>query len=66
IAKEKQVSLAILQSRSPSCGSKEIYDGTFTKTLIPGEGVFAKRLRETGIRVIDAEDLETLLKTEKL
>lgn len=66
IAKEKQVSLAILQSRSPSCGAKEIYDGTFTKTLIPGEGVFAKRLRETGIRVIDAEDLETLLKTEKL
>ena len=66
IAKEKQVSLAILQSRSPSCGSKEIYDDTFTKTLIPGEGVFAKRLRETGIRVIDAEDLETLLKTEKL
>lgn len=66
IAKEKQVSLAILQSRSPSCGSKEIYDGTFTKTLIPGEGVFAKRLRETGIRVIDAEDLETLLKTEIL
>lgn len=66
IAKEKQITLAILQSRSPSCGSKEIYDGTFTKTLIPGEGVFAKRLRETEISVIDAEDLDTLLKAEKL
>lgn len=66
IAKEKQVTLAVLQSRSPSCGSKEIYDGTFSKTLIRGEGVFAKCLRVTGIRVIDVEDLETLLKAEKL
>lgn len=58
IAKENQVTLAVLQSRSPSCGSKEIYDGTFTKTLVPGEGVFAKRLREAGITVIDVEEFD--------
>ena len=58
IARKNQVSFAILQSRSPSCGSKEIYDGTFTKTLVPGEGIFVKRLREAGIEVIDIEDLK--------
>ena len=36
IAKENGVELAILQSRSPSCGVKEIYDGTFSGTKIPG------------------------------
>ena len=30
IAKENQVDLVILQSRSPSCGSKQIYDGSFS------------------------------------
>ena len=35
IAKENGVELAILQSRSPSCGVKEIYDGTFSGTKIP-------------------------------
>lgn len=66
IAKENKVTIAVLQSRSPSCGSKEIYDGTFSKKLIAGEGIFAKRLREAGVTVIDVEDLETLLKNEQL
>lgn len=64
IAKENKVTIAVLQSRSPSCGPKEIYDGTFSKKLIAGEGIFAKRLREAGVTVIDVEDLETLLKNE--
>ena len=46
IAKENGVELAILQSRSPSCGVKEIYDGTFSGTKISGQGVFAKMLME--------------------
>ena len=50
IAKENGVELAILQSRSPSCGVKEIYDGTFSGTKIPGQGVFAKMLMDEGIR----------------
>ena len=33
---ENGVELVILQSRSPSCGVKEIYDGTFSGKLIPG------------------------------
>ena len=53
----KDIEYAILQSRSPSCGSKEIYDGTFSKTLIKGQGVFAKALTEAGIKIIDIEDI---------
>ena len=54
---ENGVELVILQSRSPSCGVKEIYDGTFSGTLIPGQGVFAKLLTENGIEVIDVSEL---------
>ena len=57
IALKNEVDVAILQSRSPSCGVKEIYDGTFSKTKIPGHGVFAGMLIENGIRVLDIEDL---------
>lgn len=56
-ALDAQVDLAILQSRSPSCGVNQIYDGSFTKTLISGQGVFAKLLKDAGIRVIDAEEI---------
>ena len=56
--KEHQVELVILQSRSPSCGVNTIYDGTFSKTLIAGDGVFAKLLKENGIAVLDVADIE--------
>lgn len=55
--KGEDVECVILQSRSPSCGSKEIYDGTFSKRLIEGQGLFAKAMAEAGYKVIDIEDL---------
>ena len=65
IAKENGVELAILQPRSPSCGVKEIYDGTFSGTKIPGQGVFSKMLMDEGIRVLDAGELpKIILKNE--
>ncbi len=57
IALEEHAQLAVLQSRSPSCGAKEIYDGTFSKRKIPGKGIFAALLEEAGIPIIDLEDL---------
>ena len=48
---------AILQSRSPTCGVNEVYDGSFFGKLIPGSGVFAQALRDAGYQVIDAEDV---------
>ena len=46
---------ALLQNRSPSCGTGWIYDGTFSKTLIAGDGITARLLQENGIQVIGIE-----------
>lgn len=62
IVKDMGAELVILQSRSPSCGVGTIYDGTFSKTLIPGDGVFVKLLKENGIRVMDIS--QVIEKTE--
>ena len=43
---------ALLQNRSPSCGTGWIYDGTFSKTLTAGDGITARLLKENGIQVI--------------
>ena len=54
----EDIELAILQPRSPSCGGRQIYDGTFSHRLIPGQGVFAQLLAERGIRIVEPENLE--------
>ena len=48
---------AVLKARSPSCGSDLVYDGTFTRTRVPGQGVTAGALRQAGIEVRSDEDL---------
>ena len=50
--------LAVLQSRSPSCGVNEVYDGTFSRVRVPGQGVFAALLIAHGIKVIDSADCQ--------
>ena len=57
IAELERPDLIILQSRSPSCGVKQRYDGTFTGTLIDGSGITAELLIEHGCPVVDVEDL---------
>lgn len=52
------VELVILQSRSPTCGVNEIYDGTFSGKLKPGRGLFAEALIQAGYMVIDVENLK--------
>ena len=56
----KQVDLAILQSRSPTCGVKQIYDGTFSGVRIDGMGALARALKERCIPLMDAEDVPSL------
>ena len=43
---------AILKENSPSCGSGTIYDGSFSGTLIPGDGVTAQLLKKNGVTVL--------------
>jgi len=56
IAKLVGATSAILKSRSPSCGCGKTYDGTFTKTLIAGDGVLAALLKLNNIKVLSDED----------
>ena len=53
IIKNKNIKLAILKDKSPSCGCEYIYDGNFSKILIKGEGILTKRLRSLNIKVIN-------------
>lgn len=53
IAKLFDCKYAILKKNSPSCGSGQIYDGTFSGTLVPGDGVTAKLFKDNGIIVMD-------------
>ena len=48
---------AVLKARSPSCGCHEVYDGTFSRTRVPGEGVTARALREAGLSLRSEEDV---------
>ena len=58
VAENRDVELAILKSRSPTCGVKQVYDGTFSGVLVDGSGTLAAALKDAGIRVLDAEDIE--------
>ena len=61
IAREHGCTVAVLKARSPSCGSGEVYDGTFTHTLRSGWGVAARMLAKAGIEVMDEEHLQARL-----
>lgn len=53
IAERYHCSLAILKERSPSCGSNQVYDGTFSGSLVDGMGVTAALLKENGIQIVN-------------
>ena len=56
IAKTVEVKKAILKARSPSCGKGYVYDGTFKKKLVSGNGITADLLEKNGIKVYTEED----------
>ncbi len=56
-AESEGITLAILKSKSPSCGSSGVYDGTFSHTLRAGRGVTAQLFFEKGIAVISEEEI---------
>lgn len=57
IARRYGCSEAVLKARSPSCGSGQIYDGGFSGSLVPGDGVTASLLKAKGIRVRTEEEV---------
>ena len=60
LARHHQVRLALLKARSPSCGSGQIYDGSFSGTLQPGQGVTAALLQREGVAVFSEEEIAEL------
>lgn len=55
------IDLAVLQSRSPTCGVNQIYDGSFSGNLKTGMGLFAQALKQKGYTVIDIETYDYFL-----
>lgn len=51
------IRLAVLKARSPSCGNRENYDGSFSGVKVAGEGVTAALLRRAGVQVFNEEEL---------
>ena len=62
LAKLYNCKYAILKERSPSCGSGKIYDGSFSKTLIDGDGFAAKLLKDNGVEIIGESEVINFLK----
>ena len=60
LAKENNIKVAILKKNSPSCGVGTIYDGTFTHTLVNGDGITTKLLKENGIMVLNEDNYQEL------
>lgn len=56
LAQQYQITTAILKERSPSCGSTQIYDGTFSHKRINGIGITTQLLRQHGLTVYSEEN----------
>ncbi len=56
---------AVMKAKSPACSSTEIYDGSFSGTLIKGNGVAAELLKNNGVVVL-TEDMLSLLPEEEI
>ncbi len=61
LCKQHDIKFALLSARSPSCGNEKIYDGTFSKNLIDGQGVTADLLNKHGIQVFNQDQIEQLV-----
>lgn len=61
LAERRGCRKALLKERSPSCGAGEIYDGSFSHTRVPGDGVAAEALREAGLFLLGESRAEELL-----
>ena len=52
------VRIAILKDGSPSCGSRTVWDGTFSARRVDGQGMTAASLAAAGVRIFNETELE--------
>ena len=62
LARRYGCACALFKERSPSCGSGEIYDGSFIGKLVPGDGVAAEELKAAGFAVYGESEMDKLIK----
>ncbi len=62
LARENACDTALFKERSPSCGSGEIYDGSFTHTVVSGDGVAAETIKAAGMIVCGESEIHSLLR----
>ena len=55
--RDEEIECCVLKSRSPTCGVRQVYDGSFSGKLVDGMGVLAQALQDAGYRCVDAEEL---------
>ena len=53
--------IALMKAKSPSCGVGKIYDGTFSRVLVDGDGIAVQTLKKHGIKVFDETQIKELL-----
>jgi uncharacterized protein YbbK (DUF523 family) len=56
LCKDNKIRSALLKDKSPSCGVKHIYDGSFSGKLIAGKGITAQLLSQNGIRLFSEKE----------
>lgn len=61
IAKEHNCPVALLKERSPSCGCGKIYDGSFSGTVVDGNGITAQLLLDNDIAVFGESQIKKLV-----
>ncbi|WP_205677458.1 DUF523 domain-containing protein [Aquitalea denitrificans] len=61
LAQQHACHLALLKANSPSCGNRQIYDGSFSGQRQPGEGVCSSLLHQHGIKIFNEAEIEELL-----
>jgi uncharacterized protein YbbK (DUF523 family) len=61
ICKQHDIKIALLKSKSPSCGNSEIYDGNFNGTLVKGQGLTANILLQHNIKIYNENQIGELI-----
>lgn len=62
LCRKEGIELCLLKERSPSCGTNERYDGTFSGKTVPLPGVTARLLSENGILVFSETQIDEIKK----
>ncbi|MEA1889734.1 MAG: DUF523 domain-containing protein [Pseudomonadota bacterium] len=60
LCRQENIRIAILKENSPSCGSRHVYDGSFTDKLVSGAGITTTLLRQNGIRVFNEHEIDAV------